>query len=57
MDDTPRTNGSSRITQWGRRLETTKVGPGTVVIFILVLGLFCAAAAGIGYLMHHLPQR
>ena len=62
MEDEPRSgsaraSGTSRMAQWGRRLETTKVGPATVAIFIAVLGVFCAVAAGIGYVMHHLPMR
>ena len=53
----PDLKGGSRLAQWGRRLETTKVGPGIVVGFIALLGVFCLAAAGVGYLIHHLPGR
>jgi hypothetical protein len=44
----------SALSQWASDLATRKVGVGTVVVFIGLLGVFCLMASGIGYLVHHM---
>ncbi len=44
----------SRLTQTAKRLESTKVTPLTVVLFIGALAVLSFAAAGVGYVAHHL---
>jgi hypothetical protein len=46
--------GASRLTQWAKRLDGTKVTVLTVVLFIGGLAVLSFAAAGIGMLAHHL---
>ena len=47
----------SPLSQWAARQATRKVGLGTIVVFIGLLGVFCLLASGIGYLTHHLRVR
>ena len=39
---------------WMRRVERTKVTVPVVIGFMMVLAMFCLAAAGAGSLVHHL---
>jgi hypothetical protein len=45
---------ASRLTQWAKRLDGTKVTVLTVVLFIGGLAVLSFAAAGVGMLAHHL---
>lgn len=57
QDDKPVTapkRAPSRLVQGAQRLERTKVTPLTVVLFIGALAILSFAAAGVGYLAHHL---